>query len=143
MSEPIPLVQFRDHAVDICATGALCAVCRLNTPAAEAWRKAQTGQARPACPLGKLGGWDDPAGVAWRQGQAGQPTGTPSVLVAVPARKAVRVAQGEVERRVALTCVKRTAEGRCTVCPTCKGQPKCADVAAWKGCPEGLWEASG
>ena len=109
----ITLPQFKPGVA--CADGrvpnACCAACRKSGDEFDAWRLAHAGVARFDCPHG----------------------------VQAPA-KPRRAAPEEIERRVGLPCPRRTADGLCPICPTCRGNPRCADVAAWKDCPGGLWK---
>ena len=56
--------------------------------------------------------------------------------------KAVKAAPKVVEDRLAITCEKRTADGKCTLGRSCKGNCTCRSIAEWRDCPDGLWKAT-
>lgn len=113
----LSLPQFRDHPDGCSKGGDFCAICRMATPGADAWRLAMTGNEVVVCPFGlPMAG--------------GQQT----------RQKARKAAPDVVEDRLAMECDKRGADGICGAgCASCKGKPTCRQLAEWRDCPKGLW----
>ncbi len=78
---------------------------------------------------------------AWAKRYSGVPQGSDPCILGTQVRrfKAVAATQKEIEERIAIPCDKRDAEGKCTSCRTCQGEPPCSQIAKWKDCPAGFW----
>jgi hypothetical protein len=129
--------NYRRHALPVNASG--------PTPALFFWR------------------WDAPLPVDRYASCAGvnfgNPGGTPEAMAllseqmvgkhSVPLKKPSIVRRGgkavsatpeQVEERVAIPCDQRV-DGKCTACKTCSGTPTCRQVAQWRSCAKGFWQA--
>lgn|SRR6478609_1902880 len=119
-------VQFKSKTHSCHPESRTCKNCR--NPALDAWRLAETGMASFGCPYGK----------PMTHLVVSAPAVKESLTVAKP--KPARAPQEVIELRVLMDCNKRTLDGKCTACRTCKGTPSCRSVAEWRRCPEGFWE---